>query len=213
MSMHNTSRHTFHFPTVLSVAALAVCHAHADIIDLDDTHFDFSAARFQGFEGYQAGAPVQQLMFGDISATVTFGNTSPLYNQIIQGGDGLGVVAHEGDNTWRLSANMVQIDFGDARLSQFGFYYSDLEWSSLKLTFGAVGSTTLEDWNSYNSAFFAYTTAPGHAFGSVTMEWSDDTDGVGFDNMFVALVPAPGAVAMVAIAGGLPLLRRKRPAA
>jgi hypothetical protein len=187
--------------------------AQGDIVQLDPNAFDFTRAQFNGFEDFAVGAPVQTIQFGDVAATVSFSGRAPLTNQIVHGADGFGAVAYEGDQFWRLRADRVHLNFGEARLTQFGFFYSDLEWSDLKLTFGHLeGSYTLTDWNDGTNSFFSYTAAPGEVFGSVTIEWTDDTDSVGFDNMFVTLVPTPGAVAMVAVAGGLFLSRRRRAA-
>lgn len=185
--------------------------AHADIIQFDPGTIDFTPARFNGFENFTVGSPVHALQFGDVSATVSFSGRPPITNQIVHQQDGFGAIAHEGDQFWRLRSDRMRIDFGEARITQFGFFYSDLEWSDLKLTFGHVGSYTLSDWNDGTNSFFSYTAAPGESFGSVTIEWTDDTDSVGFDTMFVTFVPTPGAVAMVAVASGLFLTRRRRP--
>ncbi len=194
------------------IVTIACCagFAHADIISQDASTFDFSGTQSIGFEGFKPGSTVQSLDFGGLPATVSFSGRSPLSNNIFQTTDGFGAIAHEGDNFWKVRADHMRIDFGDERLTEFGFFYSDLEWSDLRITFGNAGSFLLSDDNSNETDFFAFKADHNEAFGFVTFEWTDDTDGVGFDNMFVKSVPAPGAFALLAGSGVVLTIRRRR---
>ncbi len=192
------------------ITGLAAGLAHADIIQQDDTGYDFVGTQSFGFDAMQAGSAVQSLDFGGLPATVSFAGRSPLSNQVFSGSDGHGAVGLDGSNFWKLRADHVRIDFGAERLTEFGFYYSDLEWADITLNFGNVGSFVLSDSNPNENNFFSYQAGPGEVFGFVTLEWSNDTDGVGFDGLFARQVPAPGAFAILAFSGGLVLTRRRR---
>ncbi len=198
------------FTAAALIAGASASFANADIIQQDDTGYNFVGTQSFGFDAAQAGSTVQNLDFGGLPATVSFAGRSPLSNQVFSGGDGFGAVGLDGSNFWKLRADHVRIDFGDERLTEFGFYYSDLEWSDITLNFGNVGSFVLSDSNPNENNFFSYQAGPGEVFGFVTLEWSDDTDGVGFDGFFARQVPAPGAFALLAFSGGLVLTRRRR---
>lgn len=184
--------------------------AHADIISQDASSFDFTGTQSVGFENFDARSAVRTLDFNGLPATVSFSGRRPLSNEIVQQSDGYGALAYEGDQFWKVRADHMHIDFGDERLSEFGFFYSDLEWSDLRITFGNAGSFLLSDSNSNKNNFFAFKAGPQEAFGSITFDWTDDTDGVGFDNMFVKSVPTPGAFALLAFSGGIITHRRRR---
>ncbi len=203
-----------HIPTnafaLALTTSLCTSSALADIILRDDSGVDFSGASFASFDSMAAGSNVSSLDFGGIPATVTFPGRTPISNEIVQASDGFGAVGLDGSNFWKVRAESVRIDFGDARLSEFGFSYSDLEWSDLTITFGNVGQYVLSDSNPGRNEFFAYQAAPGEVFGFVTIQWSDDTDGVGFDGMYARQIPAPGGAAFAALVMGLAFSRRSR---
>ncbi|MEM1186368.1 MAG: hypothetical protein AAGI53_15375 [Planctomycetota bacterium] len=163
-----------------------------------------------GFEDFQTGSSVSFLDFGAVTATVTYEN--PTRNMIFEHHDGYGAVTYAGDKAWKISGGEVIIDFGDASLTHFGFWYSDLEWATLRVTAGDT-VVDLNDSNSRNPKWFEIATEEGQTFQSVSLEFiGHQNDGVGLDGLTVGLasVPNPPVGVGIVLAGAFAARRRRR---
>ncbi len=170
---------------------------------------DRLASSALGFEDYRVGAKVTALDFGDVAASVTHAGR---HNKIHRLHDGHGAVAAEGDNFWKVIGGSMTLDFGTERLSGISFWYSDLEWATLRIRFDD-DAFDLRDSNSRDPRFFSYTAAQGADFSRVNFEWiGHSNDGIGFDGFSVtrATIPAPaGALALTALAACATIRRRR----
>lgn len=162
-----------------------------------------------GFEDSRVGTKVSALDFGDIAASVTHAGG---HNQIHRRHDGHGAVAAEGDHFWKVIGGSMVLDFGEERLTGISFWYSDLEWATLRVRFDD-DAFSLKDSNSRDPRFFSYTAAEGVDFSRVSFEWvGHNNDGIGFDGFSVsrATIPAPaGALALTALAACATIRRRR----
>ena len=191
--------------TAAAILAVSAAVASGDVI-LNDGAVTGS----YGFEDLSAGHRVTTLDFGAISAEVT--HTNGRTNRVFSGRDGHGAVAADGDMFWKLAGGTVEIDFGAAALSEFGFWYSDLEWATLRVTAGSR-VVDIQDRNPNTPKRFDISALGGETFSSVTLEFvGHQNDGVGFDGMTVtrASVPAPSAAAALAVTGLVASRRRRR---
>ncbi|MEM9066402.1 MAG: hypothetical protein AAGB51_13035 [Planctomycetota bacterium] len=162
-----------------------------------------------GFESFAEGDGVASLDFGLLAGTVT--GQSQRMSSIIEGTDGDGAIAGEGERFWKLMGGTTTIDFGGVQLDGFGFTYSDLEWTTLSVRVDGVEVAALSGSNPNRTDTFAYLAENGESFGEVSFTWiGNQGDGVGFDALWVS----PHSVPVPAV-GLLPLAmfarRRRQP--
>jgi len=163
-----------------------------------------------GFEDVSVGEAINEIDFGaGITASVSTSNN--VANEVFAETDGYGAVQAEGERFWKLSGGETVLDFGQAELSAFEFMYSDLEWTTLAMDFGDTGTVELRDSNSGSPKLFGFQAEDGETFSTVSLRWRGrQNDGVGFDSVGVAGIPTPGSMGLLAAAGGLALVRRRR---
>ncbi|MEM7756237.1 MAG: hypothetical protein AAF297_11440 [Planctomycetota bacterium] len=184
---------------IASVAAAGPVFSEAEMASLDRV----------GFENADVGAAVISLDFGNVAATVS--QTGGEINRIYRQHDGHGAVSGEGELFWKLLGGRTDIDFGGVELEAFGFWYSDLEWDTLRITAGE-SVFDLVDSNSRNPKWFEIESTPGQTFSMVSLEFfGPRRDGVGFDGLTarVATIPSPTPAAALAVAGVLVAGRRR----
>jgi len=193
--------------SIRSITAAAVCTATtlaSAAVVLDPA----TDTAMQDFEGLAAGQRVTTIDFGSVTAAVTHnGRTNGLYSVH----DGYGAVAADGQMFWKLAGGTATLDFGDAELTAFGFWYSDLEWATLRVTAGSR-VVDLTDSNSRRPKRFDIAAVEGETFSTVSLEFiGHQNDGIGFDGLSIQSldVPAPAGVAALGLAT-LAASRRRR---
>ncbi len=183
-------------------ATLAATTASAGVVFNDAAEFAAQTGAWDlaGFESSSAGERVTAISFeSGLIASVT--SDAPV-NRIIDTHDGYGAIAAEGDMFWKLRGGSTTLSFGDAPLSAFGFWYSDKEQADVAVSFDTGESFDLTDRNPHRATFFGFAADDGNAIRSVTFRWdSSQNDGVGFDGLTAARIPAPPVYAAMALAG------------
>ncbi|MAY74347.1 MAG: hypothetical protein CMJ31_06400 [Phycisphaerae bacterium] len=194
-----------HIGAIGAIAAIAVS-APAGVVTDSSTMIMDNAI---GFETLALNTPITSLDFGDgLVANVTAG--SGAINRVFNRHDGHGAVSYEGEMAWKIANGPFTFDFGASQVDTFGFWYSDLEWADLHISFDGAPAVVLSDNNSRNPKFWAFEADPGESFSNVTITFTGHNDGVGIDGIFAAAVPPPGAAAVMGVAGALTFSRRRR---
>lgn len=159
------------------------------------------------FESKRVGEPVTELDFRaglDIAVTGV-GNK---HNKIHSFTDGYGAVAHDGEKFWKVIRGSISLDTSAHAFDAFGFWFSDLEWTTLLVTVRdgeGETQTVIDDRNPGQPLFWGIVAET--PIESVTMEWTTDhRDGVGFDRMMLGsttlppAIPAPASLGVLAAA-------------
>lgn len=181
--------------------------ASADVIrDASGASFNTSG---YGFEDLSVNDAVGTLDLGSgVLASVT--STPNAVNRVFDTHDGYGAIASEGSKAWKIGSGTFTFDFGSTRLSSFGFWYSDLEWSDLVISFDNADGVVVSDDNSGVAKFFAYEATEGTSFSTVSIEFTNGGDGLGVDGIFANPVPSPMTGSAALAMCGLTCLRRRR---
>lgn len=195
-------------PIAIIIIAAATTGAHADIYT-SPAGGGFTGTGYS-FEQHADNDAISRIDFGNgvIADITTNGNP---YNSIFDTHDGHGAVSADGSKAWKIgNGASYTFDFGTTSLNAFGFWYSDLEWSDMDITFDNGDAFRLSDNNSMNAKFWGYRAEPGQGFSTVTFDFTNGGDGVGIDGMFVQAVPAPASIAIGTAAIALACGRRRR---
>lgn len=191
--------------TCLAAIAFAVAPAQAD-----QAMPSVTASFTYDFESDSPGSTITQLDFGSgLIADVT---STARHNRVHDTTDGYGAVAADGSYFWKLLGGSTTLSFNQP-ISGLDFWYSDLEWATLRLSFGPE-TIDIIDNNPNAPEFFSWDSSSGPVT-SLTLDWiGHQGDGVGFDAFAVrtaaaSQVPAPNAATMILV-GGLAITARRR---
>jgi|GEM_PF-3256837 len=182
---------------------LLVCgHASAGIVPSM-----LAGATPLGFESSPLDAPPPLLSFPD-GTTASITAIQVLESVVLESTDGHGAVPSEGSRFWKLRGGTTTLAFSTP-ISEFGFWYSDLEHATLRLSFGPGGQVELTDHNPGSPTFFGFRSDAG-PFSTVGIEWLNaNGDGIGLDGVYAVPMPAPPVLAALGLAA-LSIRRRGR---
>jgi len=213
------------FAAVTSAAGLIAAPAAAapsfDTLRSANSFENSLATRYvETFESKRVGDPVTELDFrAGLDVPVTgVGNK---HNKIHSITDGYGAFAHDGEKFWKVIRGSVTLDFSEHAFDAFGFWFSDLEWTTLLVTVrdaGGESDTVIDDRNPGQPLFWGIIN--DNPIQSVTLTWTTDhRDGIGFDGMTLGAtaiqpaIPAPASLGLLAAASLWSARRRKVKAA
>lgn len=187
--------------TAAGVVLLVCGEAHAGIVPSIGV-----GATPYGFESSALGTPPSLLAFPD-GTTASVTASQVIENLVLERTDNHGAVTSEGARFWKLRGGTTTLTFS-APISEFGFWYSDLEHATLRLTFGTAGQIDLTDHNPGAPTFLGFRTE-AEPFNTVEIAWLNaNGDGIGLDGLYAVAAPAPAPPVLALL--GLAAIRRRR---